>query len=68
VANADLSGQVQITDANASSGWAVWAPDGSRLAFDSDRSDPIRTTTCRAFLTPNPMDEHQPDWQAVPPP
>jgi Tol biopolymer transport system component len=38
---ADLSDQRQLTDLDdRSSGWAVLAPDGSRIAFDSDREDP----------------------------
>ena len=40
VANADLSGQVQITNESANSGWPVWSPGGARIAFDSDRADP----------------------------
>jgi Tol biopolymer transport system component len=38
-ANPDLSAGVQLTHQNANSGWATWAPDGTRIAFDSDRSD-----------------------------
>ena len=41
VANPDLSSQQQLTTAATnSSGWAVWSPDGARLAFLSDRTDP----------------------------
>jgi TolB protein len=40
VANADLSGQVQLTNESANSMDPVWSPDGTRLAFDSDRADP----------------------------
>jgi len=41
VANPDLSSSQRITDASTnSSGWAVWSPDGARLAFLSDRTDP----------------------------
>jgi Tol biopolymer transport system component len=41
VANPDLSSSQQITTAATnSSGWAVWSPDGARLAFLSDRTDP----------------------------
>lgn len=39
-ANPDLTAEHQVTSGRAYSGWAVWAPDGSRIAFDSDRSDP----------------------------
>lgn len=40
VANPDLSHQRQITDGDFGSGFAAWSPDGSRIAFQSDRSDP----------------------------
>jgi Tol biopolymer transport system component len=39
-ARADMSHARQLTDLQASSGWSVWSPDGSRIAFDSDRADP----------------------------
>jgi Tol biopolymer transport system component len=42
-ANPDLSAPLQLTHGNLNSGWATWAPDGSRIAFDSDRSDPDPT-------------------------
>jgi TolB protein len=40
VANPDLTHQRQITDGAFGSGFAAWSPDGSRIAFQSDRSDP----------------------------
>src|SRR5918998_44019 len=40
VANKDLSNQVKLTSESANSGWAVWKPGGTKLAFDSDRADP----------------------------
>src|SRR5919112_409851 len=40
VANKDLSNQVKLTSESANSGWAVWNPGGTKLAFDSDRADP----------------------------
>jgi TolB protein len=44
VACADLSGARQLTDiALRDSGWPVWSPDGSRIAFDSNRQDPDTT-------------------------
>lgn len=43
VANADLTDQHQLTAGDSGSGFSTWKPDGTRLAFDSDRSDPDRT-------------------------
>ena len=40
VANKDLSNQVKLTRGSADSGWAVWNPGGTKLAFDSNRADP----------------------------
>jgi TolB protein len=42
-ANPDLTAAQQLTSGNANSGWPAWAPNGSRIAFDSDRSDPDPT-------------------------
>jgi TolB protein len=41
--NPDLGAEHQLTSGNANSGWSVWSPDGTRIAFDSDRSDPDPT-------------------------
>lgn len=38
--NADGSGTVKLTDSTGSSGDAAWSPDGSLIAFDSDRGHP----------------------------
>ena len=40
VANPDLTQQRQITNGAYGSGFAAWSPNGSRIAFQSDRSDP----------------------------
>src|SRR3954451_11287020 len=40
VANADLTDLRQISSGPYTSGNASWNPDGTRLAFDSNRSDP----------------------------
>ena len=40
VANTDLSAARQLTHENANSGWPVWSPNGRKIAFDSDRTDP----------------------------
>lgn len=39
VANSDLSGAKKLTHGRYDSGWAVWSPNGKRLAFDSSRTD-----------------------------
>lgn len=39
VANSDLSGAKQLTHGRYDNGWAVWSPDGKKLAFDSNRTD-----------------------------
>ncbi len=38
--NPDLSAGLRLTGGAVDSGWPVWSPDASRIAFDSDRSDP----------------------------
>ena len=40
VANPDLTHQRQITAGAYSSGFPAWSPDGSQIAFQSNRSDP----------------------------
>ena len=39
VASASLSEAEQLTHGQFDSGWAVWSPNGKRLAFDSNRAD-----------------------------
>jgi TolB protein len=40
VANPDLTHQRQITDGDFDSGFPAWSPDTTRIAFESNRSDP----------------------------
>ena len=39
VANPDLTNQRQLTHGPSGSGFPNWAPDGARIAFDSNRTD-----------------------------
>ena len=56
VANADLSGQRQLTHGAANSGWPVWSPDGKKIAFDTDRgdADPNNDPAINDIFTMNP--------------
>lgn len=45
VANSALTTAKQLTHGHYDSGWAVWSPNGKRLAFDSNRSDPTPTNS-----------------------
>jgi Tol biopolymer transport system component len=40
VAGRRLTGATRLTAGPADSGWPVWSPDGSKIAFDSSRADP----------------------------
>ena len=56
VANPDLSNAREITRGRYDSGWAVWSPDGKRLAFDSNRTDskPHDSTQVNDVFVMNP--------------
>ncbi len=49
--NADGSGVTKLTDSAGASADAAWSPDGSLIAFDSDRGDP---STKQGIYTMNP--------------
>jgi TolB protein len=61
VANADLSNQRQISTGPYTSGFATWNPTGTRLAFDSNRSDPDLTDD----VWPNDVFTMNPDGTGV---
>ena len=42
-ANPDLTHRVQLTDVSPGSSWPSWSPDGTRIAFQSGRTDPDPT-------------------------
>jgi TolB protein len=55
VAGPRLAGAKQLTAGPADSGWPVWSPDGKKLAFDSNRTDPNPndSTTINDLFTMN---------------
>ena len=55
VAGAHLDGARQPTRGPTDSGWPVWSPDGRKLAFDGNRTDPNRndSTTINDVFTMN---------------
>jgi dipeptidyl aminopeptidase/acylaminoacyl peptidase len=55
----------------------VWSPDGTKILFGDGHYEHLVPTelglatmnpdgSARAFLSPTPMDEHQPDWESIP--
>jgi TolB protein len=71
VANADGTGEVNLSDHPAFDGWPVWAPDGERIVFASNRAGPpmvgqlyiIKTDgTGLTQITTGPWSHVQPAW------
>jgi Tol biopolymer transport system component len=79
VMNADGTGQTRLTDNPLTDGNPVWAPDGTRIAFDRRECNASRCIsniltmdtdgTNEVQLTTNGLDagayEGSPDWQPV---
>ena len=57
-ANPDLTSSHQITDGDFDSGWAVWSPDGTRLAFNSTREDSNHTDVISDIFVMNADGNH----------
>jgi TolB protein len=79
--NADGSGQTNLTNNAAEDSRPAWSPDGSRIAFTSDRDDGDDEVcvmcddevyvmnadgTDPRNLTNNPAGDTQPVWSPVP--
>ena len=69
VVNADGSGLAQLTDNEAVMDWdPVWSPDGSKIAFVSDRDGNLEVYVMNADgsdlfnLTQDPADDYAPRW------
>ncbi len=71
IANVDGSGEINISNNTAFDGWPVFSPDGSRIAFASNRSGPALTGqiwlmnidgTGLQQLSTGPWSHAQPAW------
>jgi Tol biopolymer transport system component len=66
--NADGSNQTRLTYNNASDSFPTWSPDGTRIAFGSDRdgNDEIYIMNAdgsnQIRLTYNSAADYYPDW------
>ncbi len=70
--DADGSGLTTLTDNPANDSFPAWSPDGSRIAFTSDRDGNAEVYVMNADgsdltrLTNNPAEDDAPAWSPVP--
>jgi Tol biopolymer transport system component len=71
VANSDGSGEINLSKSAAFDGWPSWSPDGTRIAFSSNRAGPANVGqlylvnvngTGLQQLTGGPWSHVQPAW------
>ena len=72
VMDPDGSGVTRLTDDSATDSFPAWSPDGTRIAFASNRDGNFEIYVVNAdgsgltHLTNNPDEDLEPDWSPVP--
>ena len=72
--NADGSAQTRLTNNPALDFAPAWSPDGTKIAFTTDRDGSYQIYTMNADgsqqtrVTQDPTDSTKPDWQPIPGP
>jgi TolB protein len=73
VADVDGSNEINISNNAAFDGWPVWSPDGTRIAFSSNRAGPALVGQIYVVnadgsglqqITTGPWSHAQPSWSA----
>ena len=62
VADLATGSATQLTDAPGSDGWPVWSPDGSAIAFASERDDCVHAASDARCWVTGDLDEHHDVW------